>query len=179
MLSYSISYQQVPALLTLSSSDGKIISEIGEVACIAALENTGRHFLHDSKNIASSRLFNWFNKRKQISSRDSSVVLYDFLEHEILANTKKLLAKFNLERGKTKLKVTKLKNRWWTSPAFSKLEKIGGPEFCAWISECVPSYMLQIDSNKLSDVKFEGWKKSEANRWEVVLTHTQMVIRFF
>ncbi|KAI3456211.1 hypothetical protein Pfo_012874 [Paulownia fortunei] len=167
--------REVPVLLTLSSSDERIISEIGEVVCVAALENTQRHFRHDSTKRVSNRYFSWFNKCKQISSRDSSVVLYNFLEHEILANAKILLEKFNLERGKSKLKGTKLKNSWWTAPAFSKLEKIGGHEFCVWISECVPSYMLEIDANKLSDVKFEGWKKSEANRWEVVLTHSQMV----
>lgn len=117
----------------------------------------------------------WFNKHKPISSRNSSVVLYNLLEHEILANSSILLKKFNMGRGVHKLKGTNLKNSWWPSPAFSKLEKIGGPEFCAWISECVPSYMLEIDANKLSDMKFEGWRKSEANRWEVVLTHSQMV----
>ncbi|KAL7129937.1 hypothetical protein ABFS83_13G101600 [Erythranthe nasuta] len=167
--------REVPALLTLSSSDGRVISEIAEVACFAALENAGKHFLRDSMDIASNRFFSWLKKPKQISSGDSSVFLYDFLENEVLANAEILLEKFNLERGKNKFKVTKLKKSWWTSPAFSKLEKIGGPEFCAWISECVPSYMLQIDASKLSDLKFEGWKKSEADRLEVVLTHSQMV----
>ncbi|KAL3851360.1 hypothetical protein ACJIZ3_013242 [Penstemon smallii] len=87
-----------------------------------------------------------------------------------------LLEKFNLERGRYKLnKGTNLNSSWWMLPTFAKLEKIGGPEFCAWISECVPSYMLEIDASKLSDVKFEGWKKTKENSWEVVLTHSQMV----
>ncbi|PIN06038.1 hypothetical protein CDL12_21408 [Handroanthus impetiginosus] len=167
--------REVPVLLTLSSSDERIISEIGEVVCLAAFENTERHFVHDSTYRASDRFFSWFNKRKQISSRDSSVVLYNFLEHEMLANVGMLLEKFNLERGKNELKGTKLRNSLWKSPTFSKLERIGGPEFCAWISECVPSYMLEIDANKHGDMKFEGWKKSEENRWGVVLTHSQVV----
>ncbi|KAK6149960.1 hypothetical protein DH2020_017485 [Rehmannia glutinosa] len=173
-LSYSVSYQQVPVLLSLSSSDERIISEIGEVVCAAALEDTERHFLHDYTNRVSSMFFSRFNNQKKISSRESSVVLYNFLEHEIIANAKILLEKFNLERGKHKLKGTKLKNSWWTSTAFSKLKKIGGPEFCVWISEFIPAYMLEIDSNKFSDMRFEGWKKSDANRCEVVLTHSQM-----
>ncbi|KAK4439997.1 hypothetical protein Salat_0334600 [Sesamum alatum] len=166
--------REVPVLLTLSSSDKQVISEIGDVVCRAVLETTEGHFFRDSTN-RGFMFINWFNKHRPISSRDSSVVLYNLLEHEILANARILLEKFNTGRGAHKLKGTNLKNSWWASPAFSKLEKIGGPEFCAWISECVPSYMLEIDANKLSDLKLEGWRKSEANRWEVVLTHSQMV----
>ncbi|KAL6562099.1 hypothetical protein OROGR_003106 [Orobanche gracilis] len=171
--SYSISYRQVPELLTLSSADQRIISAIAEVVCVAAFKDTERHFRRDSMSRASSRIFCWSNKHKQISSKDCSVVMYNILEHEILANAKILLETFNL--GKHLLKGKKLKNGWWMSTAFSKLEKIGSPEFCAWISEFVPSYILTIDSNKFSVVEFEGWKKSNANRWEVLLTHSQMV----
>lgn len=102
------------------------------------------------------------------------------VENEILANVKILYAKFNSERGKYKLEgSSEVKKSWLTSTAFSEFEKIGGPEFCAWISECVPSYMLEIDGNILNNVKFEGWKKLEENRWGVVLTHSQMVSTFF
>ncbi|KAL0307781.1 UNVERIFIED_CONTAM: hypothetical protein Scaly_2969600 [Sesamum calycinum] len=167
--------RDVPVFLTLNSSDEQVISEIGDVVCRAVLETTERHFPRYSTNRESIMFINWFNKHKPISSRDSSVVLYNLLEHEILANARILLEKFNMGRGAHKVKGTNLKNSWWLSPAFSKLEKIGGPEFCAWISECVPSYMLEIDANKLSDLKFEGWRKSEANKCEVVLTHSQMV----
>lgn len=138
-----------------------------------------RHFHHDSVNRASSRFLSLFNKRKHISSKDSSVVLSNFFEHDILANAKVLLEKFKLVKGKYKIEGRHLKKSWLISPGFSKLEKIGGSEFCAWISECVPSHMLEIDADKLGDVKFEGWKKSNGNRWEVVLTHSQMVISFF
>lgn len=161
--------------LNLSSSDERVISVMAEVVCVAALEGTERHIIPYSVNSTSNWLRNMFNKRKHISSSDSSVVLYNLLEHEIIANARTLLEKFNLEQGKDKFKGRKLKNSWWTSTAFSKLEKIGGPEFCSWISEWVPSYILEIDADKLTDAKFEGWKKSEANRWEVVLTHSQMV----
>lgn len=110
-----------------------------------------------------------------MSSTDSSVILYNLLDHHVLANAEILVEKFNLERSNYKLKETKLKKSYWSSLTFSKLEKIGGPEFCSWISECVPSYILKVDASKFSNVKFDGWKKSEATEWEVFLTHSQLV----
>lgn len=165
-------------MIALSSSDEHVISEIGEVVCAAALENTKKQFIPSSANRASKRLSSWFKKRQHITSKNSSVVLYNLVENEVLANAKTLHKKFNSERGKYKLKGS-LKKSWLTSPAFSELEKIGGPEFCDWISECVPSYMFEIDSGGLDNVKFEGWKTLEQNRLGVVLTHAQMVISFF
>ncbi|KAL3617070.1 hypothetical protein CASFOL_039464 [Castilleja foliolosa] len=157
---------EVPILLTLSSSDERVISAIGEVICTTAFEHSEGHFRHYSS---------WFKKKKRVSSRDCSVVLYNLLEHDTVANAKMLLEKFKLERGKYELKGSKLKNSWWSSNAFSKLEKIGGPEFCVWISEFVPTYMLEMDSDKFNDVEFEGWRKTDENRYEVALTHSQMV----
>ncbi|GFP97546.1 hypothetical protein PHJA_001898700 [Phtheirospermum japonicum] len=157
---------EVPVLLTLSSSDERVISSIGEVICAAAFEDIEGHFRHDSS---------WFDKKKRVSSRDCSVVLYNLLEHEAVANSKMLLEKFKLERGKYELKGSKLKNSWWSSNAFSKLEKIGGPEFCVWISEFLPTYVLEMDSDKFSDLEFEGWRKTDENIWEAALTHSQMV----
>lgn len=168
--------REVPVSLALSSLDERVISEIGEVVCAAALEDTENNFLSSSANRASNRFASWFNKRKHIASKNSSVILSNLVENEILANAKILYAKFKSERGKYKLEgSSELKKSWLTPTAFSEFEKIGGPEFCAWISEYVPSYMLEIDGNILNDVKFEGWKKMEENRWGVVLTRSQMV----
>lgn len=168
--------REVPVSLALSSSDERVISEIGEVVCAAALEDTEKHFLSSSANRASNRFSSWFNKRKHIISKNSSVILYDLVENEILTKVKILHEKFNSERGKYKLEGgSELKKSWLTSIAFSELEKIGCPEFCAWISECVPAYMLEIDDNTLDNIKFEGWKKLEENRWGALLTHSQMV----
>lgn len=64
---------------------------------------------------------------------------------------------------------------WLTSTTYFKLEQIGGPEFISWLSERVPAYKLQIDAEKLDNVKFEGWKETATNTWEVFLTHSQMV----
>ncbi|XP_051126356.1 uncharacterized protein LOC127248170 isoform X1 [Andrographis paniculata] len=167
--------REVPVLLNFSSSDERIISAVAEVVCTAALESTKRNFFHESSMNMANRLFSLSKRHKHISSRDSSVVLYNLLDHEIIANARTLLKKFSSERGKVKLRKRKLKNSWWTSSTFLRLQKIGGPEFCSWISEWVPSYLLEIDANKLSGVKFEGWKRTKENRWEIVLTHSQMV----
>ncbi|GJW81541.1 protein MON2 homolog isoform X2 [Tanacetum coccineum] len=39
-----------------------------------------------------------------------------------------------------------------------------GAKSLAWVSDYVPAYRLQIDSEKLRDLKFEGWKESAKNR---------------
>lgn len=170
-----------PVVSALSSSDERVISEIGEVLCAAALENTEKHFLPSSARRASKRFLSWLTKERQhITSKNSSVVLYNLVEDEILANVKILHGKFNSERGKYKLMGgSQMKKSWLTSPGFSELEKIGGPEFCAWISERLPSYMIEIDSDRLANVKFEGGKTLEENRLGIALTHAQMVINFF
>lgn len=64
---------------------------------------------------------------------------------------------------------------WWMPSELTELEKIGGAEFSAWASEYVPSYRLQIDAHQFTGLKFGGWRNSVENRWEVLLTHSQMV----
>lgn len=68
---------------------------------------------------------------------------------------------------------------WWKPLCYEKLEKIGGSDFSAWTSEYVPAYRLEIDTKIMEGAKFEGWKKSPENRWEVLLTHSQMVFYLF
>lgn len=108
-------------------------------------------------------------------SKDSSVILYNLLEHEVIANAATLLERFRLEIGKYKPKEAKWKSNWLASSAYLKLERIGGPEFAAWVSEYVPSYGLQINTDKFSNVKLEGWEELDTNMCWVVLTHSQMV----
>lgn len=155
--------------------DEEVSSAIAEVICLASLESTERNFYHYSTSSAPNKFFHWFSKPKQTVSQDSTVVLYNLLEHEVLANAKVLLEKFSAERAKYMLKEMKFKNSLLASPAYAELEKMGGSEFGAWISEYVPSYRLEIDVGKLRDVKFKGWSKSAKKVWEVILTHSQMV----
>ncbi|XP_022850910.1 uncharacterized protein LOC111372749 isoform X2 [Olea europaea var. sylvestris] len=171
----TVSTRLVPASFTLTSVDEEVSSAIAEVICLASLESTERNFYHYSTSSAPNKFFHWFSKPKQTVSQDSTVVLYNLLEHEVLANAKVLLEKFSAERAKYMLKEMKFKNSLLASPAYAELEKMGGSEFGAWISEYVPSYRLEIDVGKLRDVKFKGWSKSAKKVWEVILTHSQMV----
>ncbi|CAL5409910.1 unnamed protein product [Camellia sinensis] len=167
--------EQVTASFALSSSDELVISLLGEVVCLAALESTERHFLRNSLGRTSNNFFHWFHKPERIASTDSSVTIYKLFDDEIIASAKSLLETFNSEKGNYKPLQSNVNYSWWTLPIYSKLEKIGGPEFITWINEYVPAYLLQIDTDRLHNVKFEGWKKSAENRWEVLLTHFQMV----
>lgn len=174
-----ISYQQVPACFTLSSSDERVLSVLAEVVCISALQNTEKQFLEDYAGKTSSNLLHWFQKPRRTVSKDSSVVIYKLFEDEIVENAKSLLEHFNSTKNSFKSVKAKSKYYWWTPSALSKLEKIGGPEFSSWTSEYVPAYKLQIDANQHKDVKFEGWRKCGENSWEVLLTHSQMVLPSF
>lgn len=172
-------YQQVPASFSLSSSDEGVISALAEVICIAALQSTERDFLDNLRGLKSNIFFKWFHKPKSVASKDSAVIMYELFEDEIVENAKSLLENFNLMKANYKCIETQTKYHWWTSSAISTLEKISGPEFRTWMSEYIPSYRLQIDPDRLKSVKFEGWKKSAENRWEVLLTHSQMVRPLF
>ncbi|KAM7254727.1 hypothetical protein ACFE04_019968 [Oxalis oulophora] len=161
--------REVPAYFTLSSSDGVVISMLAEAVCISALQTTERNFLHNLLGNYFISFFSWFKDRKRITSKDSSVIIDKLFEEEIVRNAKSLLEKFNFAKENlTPIKV-KPKSRWWTPSVLSSLEKIGGPEFSAWASEYLPAYRIQIDASKLGDVKFEGWRKSADDQWEVGL----------
>lgn len=168
-------YQQVPASFTLSSSDEWVISMLAEVVCISALQSTERHFLNNLLGKTSRSFFPWFWKPKKITSKDSSVFIHKLFEDEIIENAKSLLETFNSTKENVNPVKARPKENWWSSSAYSKLEKIGGPDFRAWTSEYVPAYRLQIDASRFKDVKFDGWKNSAENRWEILLTHSQMV----
>ncbi|KAI5590926.1 hypothetical protein BDE02_04G043600 [Populus trichocarpa] len=167
--------REVPASFFLGSSDEQVISLLAEAVCIAALQNTERLFLDDFMGKGPGGFFSWLRKPQRIVSRDSSVVIYKLFEDEIVENAKSLLENFNSSKERFQGIKVKRKYKWWTPLAYSKLEKIGGPEFSAWTSEHVPAYRLQVDADKVKDAKFEGWRESSGNRWEVLLTHSQMV----
>ncbi|XP_021294578.1 uncharacterized protein LOC110424346, partial [Herrania umbratica] len=167
--------REVIGSFTLSSSEERVISDLGEVVCISALQSTERHFLDNLLGKTSSNFFQWFWKSKGIESKDSSVVIYKMFEDEIVENAKSLLESLNSSEESFKTMDLRRKTYWWTPSMHSKLDKIGGLEFSAWTSEFIPAYRLGINANTLRDLKFEGWRKSDENRWEVLLTHSQMV----
>ncbi|KAK8575206.1 hypothetical protein V6N13_033551 [Hibiscus sabdariffa] len=167
--------REVSASFTLRSSEERVISVLGEVVCISALQSTEKHFLEHLLGKTPSNFFGWFWNSKRMVSKDSSVVLYNVFEDEIVQNAKSLLDSFNSSKESFKAMDLRWKNYWWSQPLQSKLEKIGGRVFTAWTSEFVPAYRLEIDANALKDVKFEGWRESDWNKWQVLLTHSQMV----
>ncbi|KAG7598561.1 hypothetical protein ISN44_As06g027920 [Arabidopsis suecica] len=165
--------EQVSTSFTLSSSDERVISVIAEVICISAIQSTEKHFLDDYLGKAKFPFLKWLNKRKRIASRDCSVVLHKLFDDE--PNTNLLLEYYQSRKENFKLSDTRQRCRWWNLSANSKLEKIGGPGFSSWASEYLPAYRLEMDSTILADLKLEGWRKSSENKWEVLLTHSQMV----
>ncbi|PON77936.1 deneddylase [Parasponia andersonii] len=167
--------REVSASFTLRSSDEKVISVLAEAVCISALQSTERNFVDSYLGRSSSNLFHWLQKPRRIVSKDSSVIITKLFEDEIVENAKSLLESNNSIRAHFKPVKNNLKYSCWTPSGHSKLEKIGGPQFSAWTSEYIPAYKIQIDADRPKDVKFEGWRKSLENRWEVCLTHSQMV----
>lgn len=165
--------REVSASFTLSSSDERIISVLAEAVCISALQSTERSFLDNY--LGRSSLFRWLQMPRRIVSNDSSVIITKLFEDEIVENARSLLEEFNLTKAHFRPLRNKLKYSWWMPSAYSKLEKIGGPQFSAWTREYIPAYRIQIDANRVKDVKFEGWRKSSDNKWEILLTHSQMV----
>lgn len=159
--------------------DKRVISLLGEVVCLAALESTERHFLSKSMSRAPNNFFRWFRKSDRVSSTDSLVTIVRLHEDEISSVANSLLENINSGKASYKPSQTKSEYSWWTLSTGSKLEKIGGPEIGTGVSEYVPAYLFQIDSDRLPNLKLEGWKRSAENRWEVLLTHNQMVLSFF
>lgn len=92
----------------------------------------------------------------------------------MVENATILLEQFSASKGKIRLRKPGSKFFGWTRAMQSKLEKIGGPDFCAWLSEYVPAYRLQVDTQKLQDLKLDGWRQLDESMQEVLLTQSQM-----
>jgi hypothetical protein len=167
--------REVAASFTLSSSDEYLFSVLAEVVCISALQSTQRQFLDKSHGGSRSGFFHWFQKPERIESKDSAVILHKLFEDEIVENARSLLDKYHLMKDGFKPVKIKSERFWWKPSCYEKLEKIGGSDFSAWTTEYVPAYRLEIDPKIMEDSKFQGWKMSAENRWEVLLTHSQMV----
>ncbi|KAF7803377.1 uncharacterized protein G2W53_042488 [Senna tora] len=167
--------RQVPAFFTLSLSDEYLVSVLAEALCISSLQDTRRQFVDNLRGGNTRNLFNWFQKPKKIVSNDSSVIIYKLFEDEIVENARSLLDNYNSMKNSLMPVKTKPMHHWWDPSYHEKLEKIGGSDFSAWTSEYVPAYRLEIDAKRMGDAKFEGWKKTAENRWEVLLTHSQMI----
>ncbi|PHT30241.1 hypothetical protein CQW23_30170 [Capsicum baccatum] len=115
---------------------------------------------------------------KEMLSSTTSINLLAMTFRQVLRDTDRLSSVIPLlsaERANYRPWEGRWMVNWLTSNAYSKLEQTGGPEFIAWLSEYVPAYKLQIDADKLGNVKFDRWKETATNKWEVFLIHSQMV----
>ncbi|KAH9606530.1 hypothetical protein KSS87_000517 [Heliosperma pusillum] len=169
------SEREVTVSFALSSSDESVISGVAEAVCGFALETARREFQHGTGGKVSDNFFHWFSKIKKFVSKDSSVILYKLEDEVIVENAKSLLDMFNSSKANCTMGNTKQSKPAWTSALHSKLEKIGGFEFSNWTCEHVPVYRLEIDADRLTDLSFKGWRKTSGNKWESLLTHSQMV----
>ncbi|XP_047315842.1 uncharacterized protein LOC124919612 [Impatiens glandulifera] len=167
--------REVIPSLTVNSSDERVIYVLAEVVYHAALKSNKKNFTSNMTGKRKKKLFQWFRRDEKIESSDASVALYNLLEDEIVGTAKNLFEHFNLTKANYKSVKTNFKNNWWTSPAYFELEEIGGTEFSSWTIEYGPAYRLQIDIDRLPGVKLDGWRNTEENKWEILLTHSQMV----
>lgn len=167
--------RKVATDVAVSSSDARFLSSLAEAICSCALEDTERNYLGNVGDLASKNIFGWLQKPKWNCSVDSFVCIYRIPEAEFVRNAKKHMDKFDLLKGKSLDRERKMKHRWWTPPRYPRLDKYGGPGFSDWTNEFIPAYRLQIDAHEFKDTKLEGWQKLADTRWEVLLTHFQMV----
>ncbi|CAN6482701.1 unnamed protein product [Victoria cruziana] len=166
--------REVPIHCSLSSSDEKVLSALAEAICTCALENT-KNFFGNKWGKSGGKTLRWSRKRRKITSMDSSVCLHQFSYNEVTRNAKKLAEVLESTKRNSVLEVGKSRHAWWPLPAFSKVEVDGVSGFSTLVEEYVPAYNLQIDADKYKNVNFEGWQKSQDNRLEIILSHSQMV----
>ncbi|KAH7657940.1 hypothetical protein IHE45_17G053100 [Dioscorea alata] len=163
-----------PIDFCVSSSDEGFLSALAEVVCSFALEKTKADYIGNVDGSASNSLFAWFSKPQMMTSVDSSISLCKISLENMVKNARKKM-EFNLAKGNHASTKRNLRHLWWSPPTYSRLYKDRGPTFTDWANEYIPAYRIQIDGNKFKDAKLDGWKKLASNRWEVFLTHFQMV----
>lgn len=149
------------------------------MVCSCALESTEKFYLRNMGGLLSNCMFDWFQKSQRASSVDSSICIYRLSQTELMKNARNSVEKFYLAKGKSGFSQKNVNQSLLEPPNFSQLDKLGGPGFSKWAHEYVPAYRLQIDANTFKDAKLEGWQELSNNRWEVLLTHFQMVYLFF
>nr|TKW36802.1 hypothetical protein SEVIR_1G006600v2 [Setaria viridis] len=146
------------------SSDEKLLASLAEAIFSCAIEDASNNHIGGTGSLFQKRQFN--------CSIDSSVCIHKISEAEIVRNAKRCLEYFSLTKSPQNMHKTK--NGWWPLPNYESLVKIGGPEFVLWANEYIPIYKLQINAKAFENTNLEGRHKLESNRWEVLLTHSQL-----
>ncbi|CAM0146259.1 unnamed protein product [Urochloa decumbens] len=147
------------------SSDEKLLASLAEAIFSSVVEDSRKNHLGGTGSL--------FQMQQLHCSIDSSVCVHKISEAEILRNAKRCLESFNLLKSPQNL--CKTKNGWWPAPNYESLVKIGGPEFGLWAIEYIPTYKLQINAKAFENTNLEGRHDLKSNKWEVPLTHSQLV----
>lgn len=182
LLSFAFFLEQVTATLTLSSSDQRPISVLAEAISALVLQSTEEQFL-ESSGKSSNGLFRLSKSGREMefSSKDSTVTIYRISEDDIVRNAKRLLENFNAaDKEMLKNLTSRRKNHAkWKPSTMSSLAKVGGSEFCTWVTEYLRVYRLQIKPEGFGELKFEGGQQLAGRSQEVLLTQSQMVSSVF
>ncbi|RLN09154.1 hypothetical protein C2845_PM11G12020 [Panicum miliaceum] len=149
---------------SIISSDEKLLASLAEAIFSCVIQDASNNQLVGTGGL--------FQKQQLNCSIDSSVCIHKISEAEIVRSAIKCLESFDLM--KSPQNVCKTKNGWWPAPNYESLEKIGGHEFVLWANEYIPTYRLQIKAKAFENTYLEGRHELESNRWEVLLTHSQL-----
>ncbi|KAJ4757335.1 Deneddylase ORF24 [Rhynchospora pubera] len=141
---------------TVSSSDEKFLSSLSEAVCNFMIENIRGM---DNKN-----------SRLKSSSYDLSISIHTIEEEDIMNYVMNQSEILNLAvEGKPS------KSFLWEPPCYRMLERISSRELVDRMHNFIPAYRLQIMFDVFQELKLEGWHEVAENRWEVLLTHLQMM----
>ncbi|CAO2041392.1 unnamed protein product [Urochloa humidicola] len=157
--------RKVPMDFSFISSDEKLLASLAEAIFSCVIEDFRKNHLGGTGS--------FFQKRQLNCSIDSSVCIHKIFEAEIVRHAKECLESFNLLKSPQNLHKTK--KGWWLAPNYESLVNIGGPEFALWAIEYIPTYKLQINAKAFENTNLEGRHDLQRNRWEVLLTHSQLV----
>ncbi|CAA6665794.1 unnamed protein product [Spirodela intermedia] len=167
--------REIPTELCISSENLSVIAALAEAICSCALECTKRTYLQVEGGRVQVLFLVGSKSPKGLPLLNSTVCVYSIPPNQIIENAQKRLDDFISMKGRPSKEKRKAKHNLWAPPTYSNLDKIGGTGFSDWTNEYIPAYRLQVDGKNLKDVKFKGWQKLPEDRWEVLLTHFQLV----
>ncbi|KAF8642888.1 hypothetical protein HU200_067033 [Digitaria exilis] len=156
--------KQVAMDFSVISSDENLLDSLAEAIFSCVIEDASNNHLGGMGSLFQKRQFN--------CSTDSSVCIHKISEAEMVRNAKRCLESFNLMKSPPN--VCKTKNAWWPRPNYESLVKIGGPEFVLWANDYIAAYKMQINAKSFGNTNLEGRHELESNRWEVLLTQSQL-----
>ncbi|XP_078170012.1 deneddylase isoform X2 [Carex rostrata] len=148
--------REMKANFTVSSSDEMFLSHLSEAVGTIVMENTRSTYNKNSK--------------VKNSSHDISISIHNVAEKD--------LVNYVMNQPEIRTLVVKgesLRSFLWEPPSYRMLERICSRELVDRMHWFLPAYRLQVIFNAFKELKLEGWHEVAENRWEVLLTHFQMM----